>query len=246
MARGRMLSKDISLDEKVDALSTDTARLLFTWLIPHLDCEGRMYGDPQIFKSIVAPRRNYSIRKVGKYLTEMENLGLIFRYAVNGNCYLSAPHFEKHQTGLRKDKESQSKIPSPNPNQRRSNDGLTQLQVKVKDKDKERKKYIKKEGTLPDEVKELVSEFLKLPGWGNGQNDVEWLSEFLADFPGFSILHFKACRDHHLAKSIKHTRGAWKSRLRNWMTNETKWRVGAKGKSRGLPTEYTPQREDYD
>ncbi len=95
-----MLSKDISLDEKVDALSDDTCRLLFTWLIPHLDREGRMYGDPKIFKSIVAPRRNYSLKKVEKSLTEMEQLGIIRRYSINENTYLWAPNFEKHQVGL--------------------------------------------------------------------------------------------------------------------------------------------------
>jgi hypothetical protein len=42
MARGRFVSKAISLDEKVNALSNDTIRLLFTWLILHLDCEERI------------------------------------------------------------------------------------------------------------------------------------------------------------------------------------------------------------
>jgi len=129
-----MLSKDISLDEKVDALSDDSARLLFTWLIPHLDVEGRMYGEARIFKSIVAPRRNYSIKKVEKYLTEMGNLGLIERYTVDGNRYLLAPNFEKHQTGLRKDKEYQSKIPPKTPDLGRSKDELSPSQVKVKEK----------------------------------------------------------------------------------------------------------------
>lgn len=133
MARGRMLSKDISLDEKVDALSNDTARLLFTWLIPHLDVEGRMYGDARLFKSIVAPRRNYSVKKVEKMLTEMEKLGLITRYSVDGNQYLYAPNFEKHQIGLRKDKESKSKIPDigrAKAEQRRSKDGISPPQEK--------------------------------------------------------------------------------------------------------------------
>jgi len=124
MARGRMLSKDISLDEKVDALSDDTARLLFTWMIPHLDREGRMYGDAQVFKSLVAPRRHYSLRKVEKSLKEMVNLGLIVRYNVNGNTFLFTPNFEKHQTGLRKERESPSQIPSPTPESSRSNDGV--------------------------------------------------------------------------------------------------------------------------
>ena len=83
MARGRMLSKAISLDEKVNALSDDTARLLFTWLIAHLDIEGRMYGDARLFLSIVAPRRNISLAKVEKYLTELELHGLILRYNIN-------------------------------------------------------------------------------------------------------------------------------------------------------------------
>tara|TARA_Y100000310_G_C20613508_1_gene779314 strand:+ start:275 stop:1036 length:762 start_codon:yes stop_codon:yes gene_type:complete len=124
MARGRMISKDISLDEKVDALSSDTARLLFTWMIPHLDCEGRMYGGAQVFKSIVAPRRNISTQKVQKILMELEKHGLIFQYSINGNQYICAPNFEKHQSGLRKDKETQSQIPPIPPDSGRSKDGV--------------------------------------------------------------------------------------------------------------------------
>ena len=104
-------------------------------------------------------------------------------------------------------------------------------QSKVEYIKRNKKESIKKENNrisqLPDNIKELVTEFLKLPSWGNNQlaSDVEWLSEFMTDFPGFSILHLKACRDHHIAKSTKHKKGAWKSRLRNWMTNEAKWRA---------------------
>ena len=99
MARGRMISKAISLDEKINySLSDDTCRLLFTWLIPHLDCEGRMHGDPQTIKSIVFPRRRDSVSKIEKYLTEMEKVGLILRYSINGAQYLAMPNFEKHQT----------------------------------------------------------------------------------------------------------------------------------------------------
>ena len=134
MARGRMISKAISLDEVVNALSDDTARLLFTWLIPHLDCEGRTHGDAQTVKSIVFPRRKISARKVEKYLKELEKKELIVRYSVNGNTYLCAKNFGKHQTGLRKDKESPSQIPPFTPDLGRSKDVLTHLQVKVKDK----------------------------------------------------------------------------------------------------------------
>jgi len=139
MARGRMISKEISLDEKVNALSDDTAKLLFTWMIPHLDAEGRMYGEAQTFKSIVVPRRNISVKKIEKYLKEMEKLKLIFRYNVNGNQYIYKPNFEKHQTGLQKSREAQSRIPAFNsratPELLQSKDGLTLIEDKVKVKD---------------------------------------------------------------------------------------------------------------
>jgi hypothetical protein len=136
MARGRFISKGISLDEKVDALSDDTCRLLFTWLITHLDCEGRMYGDAQTVKSTVFPRRKDSTRKIEKYLMELESHGLISRYSVNGNQYLCMKNFEKHQVGLRKTQEAQSQIPPFTTDLQRSENVITPSQVKVKDKTK--------------------------------------------------------------------------------------------------------------
>jgi len=141
MARGRMISKDISLDEKVNALSDDSARLLFTWIIPHLDVEGRIYGEPQVIKSIVAPRLNWATKRIEKYLTEFVSCGLFIRYSLNGNTYIFAPNFEKHQSGLRKDRESQSKIPPPPPELLQSNDGITPAQDKFKSKSKFKYKY---------------------------------------------------------------------------------------------------------
>ena len=159
MPRGRFLSKSISLDEKVNALSNDTARLLFTWLIPHLDCEGRMHGDATTVKSIVFPRRPMHTQTVERYLKEMEELGLIVRYSANGtkisseknphlgaqlgdplgaqNTYLFAPNFEKHQAGLQKSKEAQSQIPPFTPEllQNKSRISPPQVKVKVKVKD---------------------------------------------------------------------------------------------------------------
>ena len=131
MPRGRFLSRAISLDEKVNSLSNDTARLLFTWLISHLDCEGRLHGDAVAIKSIVFPRRPISTRKVENYLKEMEKLQLILRYSVNGNEYLFAPHFEKHQVGLQKSKEAQSQFPPPTPELLQSYSRATPPQVKV-------------------------------------------------------------------------------------------------------------------
>ena len=134
MPRGRFLSKAISLDEKVNALSDDTARLLFTWLIAHLDCEGRLHGDPLTVKSIVFPRRPIRPQKVEKYLVELEKYELIVRYSCNGNTYLVAPHFEQHQVGLQKSKEAQSQIPPPPPELLQSNSKVSPPQVEAEAK----------------------------------------------------------------------------------------------------------------
>lgn len=55
MARGRVLSRSTALSKQLAALPTDTDRLLFTWAIAHLDRDGRMTGDPALFKAQVCP-----------------------------------------------------------------------------------------------------------------------------------------------------------------------------------------------
>lgn len=164
MARGRMLSRAISLDEKVDGLPDDTSRLLFTWLIPHLDCEGRMYGDAQAVKSIVFPRRSIPTLKIEKILSVLDEAGLIIRYSVNGNEYLTMPGFEKHQIGLRKDRESSSQIPSITPESLQSNSDNSPAQVKSKLKSKlsiSKDKYGEFANVLltDNEYKKLVEKF---------------------------------------------------------------------------------------
>ncbi|MCJ7457410.1 MAG: hypothetical protein MUP17_00240 [candidate division Zixibacteria bacterium] len=134
MARGRMINKVISLDEKVNALSNDSVRLLFTWLIPHLDCEGRMYGDPQTVKSIVFPQRSMDVRTTQKYLDELAESGLIQRYANGGTTYICFPNFKKHQIGLNKSKELPSQIPAPETGNLRKDSGNNPAQVKVETK----------------------------------------------------------------------------------------------------------------
>lgn len=130
MARGRMITNLICKDKKVHALSDDTARLLFTWLITVADCEGRTYGDPAIVKSTIFPRRNdITTERVDGYLNEMFMLGLIVRYIVDDEQYIYFPSFEKNQIGLRKDREAPSEIPAA---EVRSKSGVTPEQLPVK------------------------------------------------------------------------------------------------------------------
>jgi len=236
MARGRFVSKAISLDEKVNALSDDTARLLFTWLITHLDCEGRMHGDPVTVKSIIFPRRNISHRKIENYLKELEKNELIFRYSVNGNQYLLMKTFEKHQPGLRKDKESASQIPPFTPELGRSEDGngLTQVKVKVKDKDKEG------EGGMGETDRDDLYKILEATkGFPKYTQDNVWkLEDVMKDYPGLNyLLEFKKFREYWNTRQLKRPFLA----LRNWL-GKAKERDGQTGKtkSRGLPA-----RESY-
>ena len=141
MARGRMVNKKISNSKQVNDLP-EMAQLLFTWLIPQLDCNGCFYGSAEMVKSLVFPRKKYTEKMVEQWLLAMENSGsdgkisphsevlgssehettenlpLIVRYFVGGEQYLMMPGFVDAQIGLRRDKEKpdfptfSGKIPS--------------------------------------------------------------------------------------------------------------------------------------
>ena len=113
MAKGRFISKEICLDKRVSELSDGYSMVGFTWLITHADCEGRIYGDPAIVKSLIFPRRmDVTVEMVAGYIQEWEAAGLIKTYEVNGDIYIQFPNFDKHQVGLRKDREPVSHIPA--------------------------------------------------------------------------------------------------------------------------------------
>ena len=98
---------------KLAALSSDGARLLYTWLIPNVDIKGRFSGDPLIVNSRIFTRLGKSINTVEKYLEDLTEVGLIIRYSANDDIYLQIPDFEDKQPSLRTDRESPSVIPDP-------------------------------------------------------------------------------------------------------------------------------------
>lgn len=114
MARGRMLLKKISLNKAVAALADDTSRMLFTWTIAHLDREGRIHGDPEVLRSIVAPRLAHVTGEVvARCVEEWEKAELVVWYEVDGDRYLAFPKFLDNQRGLHVERESPSDIPEP-------------------------------------------------------------------------------------------------------------------------------------
>lgn len=112
MAKGRLIHKKICLSEQINLLPNDTARLLYTWIIPQLDIDGRFYGDAQRVGSLIFPLRSVNKKSIERYLKAMEEVGLIVRYEVDGQKFMWAPKFSLHQT-LRKDRERASLIPAP-------------------------------------------------------------------------------------------------------------------------------------
>jgi hypothetical protein len=133
MAKGRFVSKQITIDKKVNDLKDPWSMLGFTWMIPHADCEGRLYGDPSVLKSIIFPRQNglVTIEQVEQMACDWHNIGLIIYYEDDCDRYIQLINFEKHQTGLRKDREPASVIPGFNPDNCRIIAGLNQVKLSI-------------------------------------------------------------------------------------------------------------------
>jgi len=113
MAEGRMLKKAISMSRKLANLKTDSARLLYTWILPHVDVKGRFSGEPDLVRGYVVPRiATFTIPKIELYLKDMTENDLIILYKHNGDQYLEIKKFSEFQN-LREDRESASKIPPP-------------------------------------------------------------------------------------------------------------------------------------
>ena len=101
MANRRMISKSISISKKVNSIS-DFGALLFTWMIPHADDYGVLDGDEGTIKALVVPRRKQTEKQVAQALSEMQKVGLIWRYLYKMKPYIQFINFEEHQEGLHK------------------------------------------------------------------------------------------------------------------------------------------------
>lgn len=134
MANGRMLLKRISNSRKLANLTSDGARLLYTWLLSHLDSNGNFYADPVMVNNLVLTRLGKSHKEVERYLDELDQAGLIVRYEVDGEMYLNYPDFLEKQPGLRQDREGVCTIPQCDPELVRSSAGVNPLEAEVKEK----------------------------------------------------------------------------------------------------------------
>ena len=113
MAEGRMLKRVITTSTRLAALKNDTNRLIYTWIIPFLDVEGRLSADPRIIKGCVCPLLDHvTLKIINNSLADMAENDLIVLYQIGNNKYLQLQRFSKHQT-LRDGRERKSDIPPP-------------------------------------------------------------------------------------------------------------------------------------
>lgn len=111
MADRRMISKVISMSEKVGDLNNIFDMLLFTWMIPHTDDFGRLTGSPKKINLMVIPHLEKELTEVESSLIRLHNAGLISWYEAAGDKVVQINDFEKHQSGLHK--RTRSKFPDP-------------------------------------------------------------------------------------------------------------------------------------
>lgn len=112
MAKARMLHKKISVSVQVNRL-TLPARLLFTWMIPHADDEGRLKGDVEFIKAMIIPMTKWSFKKIKGYLTEMKDQELIYYWQENDEWFIEFIKWKEYQY-IQKDRFKSSDLPSFN------------------------------------------------------------------------------------------------------------------------------------
>lgn len=106
----RMLNVSISKSLQVDKLPL-AARLLFTWMIPHADDNGRLKGDPKYIKGCIVPLTNWSPKNIRKYLELMKDEGLIYYWEENREWFVEFVKWNLYQH-IRADRYKASDLPS--------------------------------------------------------------------------------------------------------------------------------------
>jgi len=215
MARGRFIEKKICIDKTVNDLSCFESMLGFTWLIAHLDCEGRTYGDPAVVRSFVFPRRNdISIEQMESFIKEWHDAGLIVWYEVDGDKYIYFPKFKNYQVGLNPEREAKSVIPTHERVRNKSGVGQEQIPVNVKvkgkvlsDKGEVEVKGEKHDNNPQNQLLKTFSEHTKLDYGADAekialeliqkgviQSDIVNAINFLNSKPEYKCVSFKSIR----------------------------------------------------
>ncbi len=101
-AESRLIYSSVSTSERVSSLGAKGA-LIYTWLIPHCDSQGRLQGKPTIVKQLVVPFiEEITTGDVNEALELMENQNLVIRYTDDsGRPLIQVIDWWEWQTGLK-------------------------------------------------------------------------------------------------------------------------------------------------
>jgi hypothetical protein len=114
MAEGRMLKRRITLSKKMAALKTDKARLLWFYMLPFTDVEGRINADPEDIRDEILrkQRKGYTLGRIQECLLDLDGVGLIILYGDERGQYLQLTRHGEEQK-INRNREAKSKIPAP-------------------------------------------------------------------------------------------------------------------------------------
>ena len=108
MARIRSIKPEIVQSQSLARVSRE-ARLTFILLMTQADDSGRLGGSSRMFASLLFPADEDAPKLIDGWFAELEAVGCIRRYSVDGAEYLDLPKWLKHQ---KIDKPSPSRLPA--------------------------------------------------------------------------------------------------------------------------------------
>lgn len=115
----RLLWTGISDSKKMKAIKgTKTFRLschlVYTWLLPWADDEGRMPGEPLKILANIVPNEDFTLKEIEEILKELTRVNLIVWYEIENERFVQVLDWEKYQR-VRKDRMKSSIYPSCQP-----------------------------------------------------------------------------------------------------------------------------------
>lgn len=119
MKQYRLLWSSISTSRKIRKIEGSKwfrvgCHLVYTWLIPWGDDDGRLRGETLWILANILPNEDLSIQEIDKSLVEIERVGLILRYSVDGEQFIQISDWTDHQR-IRKDRHKSSSYPTWQP-----------------------------------------------------------------------------------------------------------------------------------
>jgi len=220
MARGRFLSKSLSVSKKfnqklpgISGKRLEFHQLLYTMLVPHTDDYGRMQGDPWTVRSLVLPHSKRTEKEYGDALKSLHDSGLISWYTVDEDLFIEITDFDEHQMGLHK--RTSPKIPGPSgnvpeiPGQGKGSEGKgSEEKVSTPLPPKEEKVNYAEAVTMTEKQYQSLVE-----DWGGGQvatmvkilNDYKMSSgkPYKSDFHAMHSWVIDKCLERNLIRQIK-------------------------------------------